>query len=126
MTTDTGAALLAIVRANPTDWDARRVYADWLDDGSEEGAIAANGQRWQAENEKCTIPMASGAMGIRSNSYDWWVTKRVEDHDTIENSIWDKLTEYAYIGITYKEYHTPDAAEAALARALWALGIQAT
>lgn len=128
MTTDTtGAALLAIVRANPADWDARRVYADWLDDGSEEGAIAANGQRWQAWKQR--YPERCGH--VRNGTYIIGVRWCGKRKASFVQSKLPKLIleEMGLIGresvVGEIKFASADAAEAALARALWALGMQA-
>jgi uncharacterized protein (TIGR02996 family) len=55
----TEVALGEHLDANPTDWQARREYADWLLDEGRDSEAAL--QRWLADNEKapartCAVP----------------------------------------------------------------------
>ena len=116
--------LLLAVRAEPDNWDLRRVYADCLEEGGE--MVLANGQRWQA-----------------SMRYGW---RRPQQYRTIavwhgsgfrKAPIYSRLPRYLIeaIGASRREgiprnyrmtcycYASVDAAEHALARALWSLNI---
>lgn len=128
MTTDT-TTLRALLTATPDDWGLRRVYADALDDGSGEGAMLANGQRWQARKRKYPADpeLASAIMWKATDSYLWHYSRRTRrSHFGLTQDIIKRLTGANPRNCSGLNYFapTPDAAEAALARALWSLGIQ--
>jgi len=106
---------------NPSDWDTRLLYADWLE---EQGLnVRANGQRWQARERKC--PKLSNMFGLW-----YWVDLRhfcpgacewSLFREWIPTNIWKLIprsSNYAKKETGFKTYHTRKDAEIALAEGL--------
>lgn len=121
MTTDnpTVAALLAAVRADPEDWDARRVLADALEEAGD--LVAANGQRWQARERKWPLP----------NGAEWawgWIDDPggAQLHWRVPTDVMVTLMGgWRSTGVlsVQRGFFNADHAEFAIASALWDLGI---
>jgi uncharacterized protein (TIGR02996 family) len=106
----------ALLAARPDDWPTRLVFGDWLDERGEDAA--ANGQRWQASEKK--HPWYS------SFHYDWnwWGDGKYRSEvDYLPADLFDALPAPVKAVHHWKCWQTLADAEAALARALWSLGI---
>lgn len=122
--------LRAAVRANPTDWDARRVYADALEEAGEH--VLANGQRWQARQRKWTRlilwpagkPPRWGEPAEDVVFAAWCIPKLIRGPFSLPLPLMrhPAFDPYRNAYGLYLRLPDVDAAEAALAAALWDLG----
>jgi uncharacterized protein (TIGR02996 family) len=117
-----------ILDANPSDWHARLLYADWLE---EQGlGVRANGQRWQASLGKC--PEYSNMSGL----WHWRDFSKLRQdlplqwsslNECISKEIWEIIlcsSYYTKMDTGFKSYDTRQDAEIALAYGLRRRGIK--
>lgn len=61
---------------NPADWELRLVYSDWLEENGDQ--VAAEGQRWQAANQKhpqlMGVGVSYGSGGDLPFNWEWMWT----------------------------------------------------
>jgi uncharacterized protein (TIGR02996 family) len=107
-----------ILNSNPSDWDTRFFYSDWL---AEQGLnVRANGQRWQAVNKK--RPSRFGLFNGLNTDFDW-----VKDEKNLSEVfchipvfIWNELSDHIneFGADAIKSYSSERDANIALANAL--------
>jgi uncharacterized protein (TIGR02996 family) len=110
----------SILDQNPSDWDTRLLYADWLEEQGQH--IRANGQRWQAKWEKCPEYLTNtGAWGWAYYVYRDGLLYHPEVKKWTPELIWNSIP-YDYNPLI-KRYGTRQDAEIALAEGLRRRGI---
>jgi uncharacterized protein (TIGR02996 family) len=109
----------SILDQNPSDWDTRYQYADWLEEQGQQ--VRANGQRWQAVNKK--RPLRFGLFNGRHADFDWIKDGKIpsEVFGHIPVFIWNELSDHINANPEddfVKTYKSERDASIALAKAL--------
>lgn len=113
--------------ADPADQATRRQFAEWL---IERGDERGEGYRWMVWHGKWAGPDMTRS--IRGQSWDWWSMLPGWNHGKVDNNerpdrldpqLFDALDQFAYKSNwadngAYCEFHSREAAEEALVRAL--------
>ena len=117
--------LRAVVHANPSNWQARLILADALEDSGD--YIAANGARWQSWRRKRPMYGVAWYTGGEVKFVWKYARRHAKQHWCLNQSIIRKISglEPRRRGYIEQHYDTLEAAESALAHALHALGITA-